>query len=341
MSVPSSRTAVDQAFNALDQSLNLDPKEREQAQERHNAVREVLKKAGVITGGFLQGSFARKTMLAPLNDVDTVNVLAERLREDLIGPGGVQQAFDLFQDAVESHWPDARFDVGEEGSAAKALRVAFPDCGFTVDLVAAFETDSELVLIGDREEDTWMLSRTRVMNRLISERNQATGGLFVHQVRILKSLKNVHAKLDFTKGILYETLAYNAIHAAKSHKQAVSDVLVAAQQMVATQVMDPTGENDLTEKWSSQERKTAISEFTRLAAAAQEALRFEAAGDEDAALDVWHLVLGSNVFAPPTRSAKAVLSSWHAGSVSSSGRPSTAPVGAVPPTPGRSWRHRE
>ena len=119
------KTRVDEAFAALDESLNLDPLERKKAEERHNEVREVLKAAGLISGAFLQGSFARKTMLAPLKDIDTVNLLVERLREQLRSPGGVQRAFDLFQNAVQEEWRDAVFDRGDEPPAAKALRCRF------------------------------------------------------------------------------------------------------------------------------------------------------------------------------------------------------------------------
>jgi hypothetical protein len=107
--------------------------------------------------------------------------------------------------------------------------------------------------------------------------------------------------------------------------------------MVASKVMDPTGENDLTENWTAEERQVAVNEFSRLAEMADEALRLEAAGDEDAALDVWREVLGSDEFKPVTRSPEEVLSSWHTGSLASSGRPTTTSVGAVAPTPGRGW----
>ena len=57
-------------FAALDENLKLDPEERKRAQEVHNAIGDLLVAAGIAKRTRLQGSFARKTMLPPLHDID-------------------------------------------------------------------------------------------------------------------------------------------------------------------------------------------------------------------------------------------------------------------------------
>jgi hypothetical protein len=54
----------------------------------------------------------------------------------------------------------------------------------------------------------------------------------------------------------------------------------------------------------------ADSTSSRLAGSAVDASELEAEGDEDAALDVWREVLGSDDFQPGTRSPEEVLSAW-------------------------------
>ena len=76
-------TTVSQAFAALRDTIKLDPAEYQRAIAVHNAVTAYLKDAGLITGAFLQGSLARKTMIAPLRDVDKV----EDLLFDLLAAG--------------------------------------------------------------------------------------------------------------------------------------------------------------------------------------------------------------------------------------------------------------
>ena len=70
------KTTVSQAFAQLRNNIKLDPVEYQRAIAIHNAVTAYLTAIGLITGAFLQGSLARKTMIAPLRDVDKVVLLA-------------------------------------------------------------------------------------------------------------------------------------------------------------------------------------------------------------------------------------------------------------------------
>ena len=330
-------SAVDSAFNAYDESLNLDPTERRRAQARHHEIRQVLGDAGLIAGSFLQGSFARKTMLKPLKDVDIVCLIAEQYRDQLMGTGGPRKALEMFHDAVAAKWPEAGFDE-EEPPAGKALRVSFPDCEFTVDLVDAFDTDTELVLIGDRDDDEWKPSTTRKLIRLVATRNQATDGLFVHQVRILKTLKHQHAEFKDLAGIVFESVAYSVVLAALPHKEAVTVVLEHAAIACAGPIYDPAQENDLTEEWTPEQRAGIIRTFKSLAERARRALELESADDSDAALDLWHSIFGEEFPAPDIRSPKDVMSAWGFGSITETGRPTTTTAGSHRVPPGRGWR---
>jgi hypothetical protein len=329
-------SAVDKAFAAYDESLNLDPAVRRKAQARHHEIRQVLADAGLVVGSFLQGSFARKTMLKPLKDVDIVCILAERYRDQLMTAGGPRKALEMFRDAVAAHWPAAGFDE-EDPPAGKALRVSFPDCDFTVDLVAAFDTDTELVLIGDRDDDEWKPSTTRRLIRLIATRNQGTNGEFVHQVRIIKTLKHQDEDLGDVSGIVFESLAYSSVFAACLHKEAVAAILERAAVACAGSVYDPAHENDLTENWSFAQRAEITQAFKRLAERARQALVFEAGGDPDAGVDLWHTIFGDEFPAPDPRSPKDVMSAWAVGSITPTGRPSTSTAGNYQVSPGRGW----
>ncbi len=113
---------VDEAFAAFDENLNLDPDERDRAQQVHNDMRDAVGEGDLVVGSFLQGSFARKTMLKPLKDVDVVLLLTPALRDRYRAPDGPSRAMEDFQRRVLKAFPDARFDQGEE-PAGKALRV--------------------------------------------------------------------------------------------------------------------------------------------------------------------------------------------------------------------------
>jgi hypothetical protein len=328
---------VDGAFAELDEALNLDPAQRKRAQERHNSIRDVLDEAGLVSSSFLQGSFARKTMLKPLKDVDIVIVLKPEFWDRLRGPDGPQSAMSWFKAVVAAHWPDATFDQGDKPSG-KALRVTFADLDFDIDLVPAFDIDNDYVLIGDREQQSWEPSNTRRQNSAVSQRNQNTAGRFVHQVRELKSLVKNHSELEFIKGIVVESLAFAVITAKAPDKNAIADVLEHARTAVNGPVIDPAGDDDVTVKWTPVERQIAVRVFGEMTEQAAEALRLEADHDVDAAIDVWHNLIGDPFLAAEPRTLVEALAAWNTeGSRTSTGRPTTSTSGRQPIRPGRAW----
>jgi hypothetical protein len=330
------KMTVTSAFGTFDETLNLDPHERAQAQERHNQVRAVLERSGVIQGSFLQGSFARKTMLKPLKDVDIVVLLKQE--SGLQGPDGPARAMQLFRELVAAEWPTAVFDAGEKPSA-KALRVEFEDLDFTIDLVPAFEGDGEWVLIGDRELRGWEPSNTRIQIRLVRERNGQTKKNFVHQVRMLKAFVKQQPKdeFEFFKGIAVESIAYSTITVWLPHDEAIAVALREGARILQGRVMEPAGNDDVSVKWEPSQRERAIRAFSAAADIAAEAVELRRQGDDHAAITNWRAILGDDFPAAPAQSVEDVLKSWASGSVTRTGRASATIAGA-PAAPGRGWR---
>lgn len=330
------KRTVDSSFTTLDENLNLNMHVRLQAQGLHNKIRELLTRDGLVAGSFLQGSFARKTMLKPLKDVDIVCLLPNDSWNDLGGPEGPGRAMESFKAPLEMRWPGVKFDAGDK-PAAKALRVAFPGIDFTIDLVPAFGQTDNYVLIGDRFEGTWELSNTRIQLQLVSERNQQADGRFVHYVREAKELTKHHKELDFVCGIVVESMAYEVLGRKMPDKEAITRFLVHAKDAVMGRVIEPGGDDDVIAKWTSDQRQLAAHVYGQAARMASEARALERAGDRDAAIDVWHSLFGDAFPSAPVRSVHDVLGALAAGSVTSSGRPSTTRAARQLAAPGRSW----
>jgi hypothetical protein len=334
------KRTVDSLFAKLDENLNLDPKVRQKAQTLHNDIREDLTEAGLIAGSFLQGSFARKTMLKPLKDVDILCLLPTDTWEALRGPDGPGKAMESFKAPIADRWPGVQFDVGDK-PAGKALRVTIPGVDFTIDLVPAFDQEDDYVLIGDRFEGTWEPSNTRIQLKRVSIRNQETKGRFVHQVREAKDLTKHHDDLDFISGIAVESLAYAVIDRELPDKVAIAVFLDHAADAVKGAVLEPAGEDDVTAKWTSVERQIAARVYGQASKKAAEAIALERAGDMDAAIDVWHSLFGESFPPAPHRSVRSALTALAAGSVTSTGRPSTTQAAQQVSAPGRSWSARQ
>jgi hypothetical protein len=330
------------AFDEFDAALNLNRREREQAQRRHQEITEVLTAAGFASSTFLQGSFARKTMLKPLKDVDMIVLLTEAHRQRWFGDdrGGPAAAMAAIRQVVAARWPEARFD--EDKQPAHALQVRFPDCPFTFDLVPAFEDGDtvEGVFIADRDLDRWEWSNTRTLRRVIGERNLATAGTFVHQVRMGKSFKTNEPTLDKLCGLVIESLWYAAITTKMSHAAAAVTAFGHAAVAVMGDVYDPTGVDNLAKDWTLGERSRFSQTFRIAAKRGHEALRLAADGDQQAAIEIWNTVFGEPFPEASAQSAAQALTALGAGSITSAGRAVASQRGAEANRPARSWRTR-
>ncbi|MEV3938629.1 nucleotidyltransferase [Glycomyces sp. NPDC049804] len=332
---------VKQAFDAFNDELNLDPKEREEAQERHGEVTEVLAAAGLIATTFLQGSFARKTMRKPLKDVDMVIVLHESCRDEWFGAGkgGPAAAMAAIEAAIREKWADTEFDA--EKAPPKALQVTFADCRFTFDLVPAFEDlDGTEVFIGNRKTDEWEWSNTRALRNLITERNLDTKGVFVRQVRMAKTFKDNNAAISGISSLAIESFCYKAVTRKTSHAEALADTFEHAAAAVLQPVYDPTGVDELSTDWTDNDRRTYAAAFSAAATQAREAI--DLAGDDEhgTAIDIWRAVLGDPFPQPEPQTEDEVFAAAPGGSISSTGRVVTSVYGVQPNRPVRSWRTR-
>lgn len=322
-------TTTDQAFDETDTSLELDPSERAAAEVLHNEITEEARAAGVATGGFLQGSFARKTMIKPLHDVDKVLILPESFRGQ--DPGFVMG---MIESALRSVYPTAVFS-----RCRHAVKIDFGPNKFSFDAVPAFETldDSDDVEIANIDTGGWDRSNTRTLIRVVRERNAATDGRFIRQVRMVKHIMSQH--LDgAVPGLHSESWAYMAVSVPLSHDEAVCRTIETAAAVIGGTYYDPTGVDDLSRKLDPGVVAQVRPVLEALAHKAREARNLTNAGDHNEAIRLWHSIFGDPFpEAKPQDERSAISSLFAGGSPTSAGTVTTAAgVGSARPT--RSWR---
>jgi hypothetical protein len=342
-------TTIPEAFDAFDENLFLDPAERAKARDCHNEIGEILDGLKYTEGRFLQGSFARKTMVKPLRDIDMVVLLHPNMERFLgaqrssgagrLGSAGGPAAVmrDLAK-ALQPHYPNAKIDPGKH-----ALTMDFGDGGFKFDVVPAFDTkagDRADVLIANSYTGTWDRSNTRKLIGVVADRNQSCNGRFIHQVRMLKHAVSKSEVLSpFFFGLLSESAVYAAVTSSMPHAEALAAAVAAGKRLLAGGVLcDPTGVDNLLAKLAPNEIQAAKAEFDRWDRAAQEALRLDADGDAASAIEVWNGVFGEAFPTTPARSTLGAAKAWQVGAATSTGRISTSTAGRTVATPGRSWR---
>lgn len=327
---------ADKAFSTYDNNLNLDPAERVRAEVFHNTLTAYLLGLGLIVSAFLQGSFARKTMLKPLRDIDKVVILAAKYAHLLTDPNGAQHVATIIENALRDRYPNAKFERSRH-----AIQMDLGEDSFSFDVVPAFEVDDGtgdvwiMDLGKNLDRSGWKRSNTRRLMQVVSDRNKATGGEFVHQVRHVKHF--VRTKLNgILPGLHVEAIAYTCITTKMSYADAAQRVLRCGAELLkpGNAYFDPTGEDELSRKVSAEDRATAQAAFAAAADAADRAQRHTAAGKHPAAIAEWFSIFGGPF---PSRDAKDVLRTASGGVISSSGTPTRQGEGTrVQPT--RSWR---
>lgn len=328
------------AFRALDEKLKLDPVVHAQARDVRAAVEETLRAADLLETALLQGSYGRKTMRPPLNDVDLVVVLPARLAHLRKEPGMAQWAMDQFRKALvdAGALKGVRFDV--EKAPAHALQLTVPGLDFTVDLVPAFETeepDQGWLYIADREKGRWSKrSDVRRLRERVAARNQDCRGVWVHQVRQAKHSLDLDQDVnELVCGLLVESLAYDAITKKATPQEAMLSIFTAGAQKLNEPYFG-LAQDDLTRKWTFAERTPVLRFFELNRRRAAEAMRLERAGDTIGAVRVWHEVFGDLLPVPDVSFAERLKSvSLVGGAITPEGRLTTVP-GNV--RPNRPWR---
>ena len=142
-------------------------------------------------------------MVSPLKDVDMVVCLDRSTHGHFLDdPCGPDLAMDLLQEALETqlrpNYPDLQF--GPRKRHALPIELGLTDDGRpSFDLVPAFETttDDDDVLIADREDRRWERSNPRELRRVVSDANQATGGILIHIVRMVKHAVRTKLHVEF------------------------------------------------------------------------------------------------------------------------------------------------
>lgn len=321
------------SFDEFDEELKLDPLERAAAELRHSEITDVLKRAGLVVLAFLQGSFARKTMIAPLRDIDKVVILSHDLRG--LHP---DELMNRLQTTLAAEYPTAIFDRSRH-----ALQVDFGPETFYFDIVPAWETDGDDdddVLIANRDSGRWDRSNTRELVRAVAERNQQTGGRFIRQVRMGKhAIRNL---LDgLIPGLHIESWAYMVIAESLPHDVACERLLQAGANLLGKDYTEPTGVDLISARLRPDVVTNARPVLERAAQRAAEARRLTEAGDHDEANRLWHAIFGDPFPAPPEQDdGEALRRSFTGGALTSVGTVSTSARVGQRSQPTRSWRSR-
>lgn len=189
------------------------------AQAAHEKVREELrtdsesKEAHKDT--FLSGSYARRTAINDINDVDVICILDI---DHVITPPEVVLSW--VQGILSDYYKETRPQGRSIGAAGKG--------GVWLDIVPATPVSAVdgPLWIPDRDAKEWVQTHPKGQITACNDRNKVTNGYFVQVVKLLKSWRDrLPTKSCQLKSYILEALIHKTIGIPPSHAGAIVSVL--------------------------------------------------------------------------------------------------------------------
>ncbi|MCU1302133.1 MAG: hypothetical protein JWQ87_2417 [Candidatus Sulfotelmatobacter sp.] len=206
-------------FKAFLSSIQPGEDEVTAAKAAHEQVRDELKTDSESKDAhedtFLSGSYARRTAINDINDVDVICILD--IDRTITSPevllSWVESILSKYYDEVR---PQGR-SIGAEGKG-----------GVWLDIVPATPVNAAdgPLWIPDREVKQWVQTHPKGQIAACNEKNKATNGYFVQAVKLLKAWRDrLPTKSCQLKSYILESLIHKTIGIPSSHAGAVVNVL--------------------------------------------------------------------------------------------------------------------
>jgi hypothetical protein len=264
------------------------------AKAAHEKVRERLrtdddsKEAHKDT--FLSGSYARRTAINEINDVDVICVLDldHRITEPEVCLAWIQSI-------LAHHYKETKRQGRSVGASAAK--------GVWLDIVPAtpVSTDDGPLWIPDREAREWVQTHPKGQIEVSLNKNQTTNGYYVQVVKLLKFWRDrLGTDPCNPKSYILEALIHGTIGYPSSHAEAIVSVLEGINQTYGSYrnldtvpvISDPgyTFVN-VAKRWSSGEFKAFLANVKSAAAIARSAYNND---NEAASRKLWRQIFGSD-----------------------------------------------
>lgn len=290
------------AFNDFMKRLELTESDRSKASRQQNELRERLREhLGGITRDVIVGSYARRTAIRPLNDLDLFLVLdpqvhgARRSREPQLMLEDVQRAL---RKCYPPPGPETRIQ-------GRSVNIQFTGTGIGYDVIPAFLVPSsgtskkEVYKIPDRARQIWIDTNPEVHKQRCIDANKLAGGMLNRLIKAVKHWNQGHRDAGGHKPLRsfhLEVMAYGAFAAKPAdERRGLRDLFEFLSRHVDRACPDPAALGpdigaDLRKDAVRLERaRTVLREAAQLA---REAVQHEERGDHKSACASWRSLLG-------------------------------------------------
>jgi hypothetical protein len=263
------------------------------AKDAHEKVRERLKTDDDTKEAhkdtFLSGSYARRTAMHDINDVDVIYIIDidHTITE-------AEVVLSWLRGVLSKYYKETRLQGRSIGASAAK--------GMWLDVVPStpVSADDGPLWIPDRDAKQWVQSHPKGQIAAAISKNKATGGYYIQTVKLLKAWRDrLPTEKSKPKSYILETLVHQTISSPSSHARAVVSVLEGIQSSygfyrgtgIVPQITDPGYFSvNVAKRWTSDDFGAFLDQVKPAAETARKALD---ATDETESRKLWRKLFGS------------------------------------------------
>jgi Second Messenger Oligonucleotide or Dinucleotide Synthetase domain len=287
---------VAQAFHNFLTNLELRQDEQETASKKQNDLRDLLRtKMPGIARDILVGSYARRTAVRPLNDIDIFLILDpsvhghRRSRPPLLLLEDLQRAL---RNCYSVPGPETRIQ-------GRSVNIEFSGSSIAFDVIPAFSEGSRPgnYEIPDRNQETWIKTNPERHNKACIEANNRADGALNQLIKAAKHWNYRQGDADSDKPLRsfhLEVMAYSAFASApRNPREGMAFLLEHLTNRISRPCPEPAdlGPN-LDADLTAEARKRAEEALLRASSRAKEAVRCETT-DPSRAHEGWRELFGA------------------------------------------------
>jgi hypothetical protein len=280
-------------FKALLSSIQPGDQDIADAKAAHEKVREQLRTDSESKDAhkdtFLSGSYARRTAINDINDVDVICILD--LDKSITEP---EVVLAWIQSILGRYYKETKRQGRSVGAQAAK--------GVWIDIVPAtlISTDDGPLWIPDRKVKDWVQTHPKGQISATTDKNKATNGYYVQVVKMMKFWRDrLPTESCRLKSYILESLIHGSIGSPSSHAAAIVNVLESVERTygpyrdlnIVPTISDPAYASvNVAKHWESKEFNDFMKQVKAAASTARKALD---STDETESRKLWRQVFGS------------------------------------------------
>jgi len=261
----------------------------------------------------LTGSYARRTAVGDIKDVDILVFVPEATQDD-----EPSEVLSSLEDALQEY-PDATIDTEVQ---RRSVRVSIEAPRFDVDVVPAIISEDDhhgVLLIPDKSRQQWIQSQPLGYGQALSALNQAHGKKMKPQVRLLKTWRDLRMTYMRPKSYWLECLVFHAFNKGSVAEDGMSagplfaDLLEhlvdrlgpAVDGGGVPRISDPMLGGNVAAGWEHSHAKALVDRLRTDASYARQAVECE---DDDESVELWTKVFPGMFPSDPSETRDALSS---------------------------------